>query len=337
MATASTFSVDGSPASHTLTPRDVDWVKFRAVSGKAYRISITSSSNCSLSVFSSDSTQQAAGDPYNGARWFIAESDGDYYLRISSAIDSVQYSVQVSSLQSDAYDRDDTRATAKELQTTGVIQNRILNGPPDLIKIRVQSGVKYWARIVNSTTNCIEAAFLPDGLSNPVSGGGCLWGAKYLSAVAASDTVVYLKVFDKDPSELTPFSVSVSPESVDSFEPDNSLSSAKPISTDGTIQKRTVTITDADWISFQVDSGVSYRVTATGAWDSEPIDLDVFTTDSASLASQANSSAPTLDVVGRRTTVYYIRVTAPAPTADPSKLGVTVPTSLAYELKVLRL
>lgn len=330
MQTASTISVDAAPASHTLLPNDVDWIRFRTVPGKAYRINLASNQNCSLSVYSADSIQQPMGDAYLGARVFIPESGADFYLRVSTKSDSASYSVQVTTLSDDNYERDETRESAKEIPTTGAIQDRTLSGTPDLIKFRIQEGKNYWARIVNNTTNCVEARTLSDGLSSAMSGNGCIWGVKYLPAAAIADTFAYLEVLDKDPSESTPYAVSITPEVVDSFENDNTLSTAKPILTDGIFQHRSIAVGDQDWISFEVDSGATYRIGARAAWDSEPINMDLFSADSAQLGTQVSSPTPGMIVTGRRKTTYFIRITTPAPTSSPPNL----PTSYNYVIDV---
>jgi len=330
MRTASTISVDAAPVNHTLTRNDVDWIRFHTATGKAYGIQLLSSQNCSLAVYSADSIQQTVGDSYLGARVFIPASGADFYLRVSTNSDSASYGVQVTTLSDDEYERDETRETAKELYTTGTTQDRTLSGTHDVIKFRVQAGKKYWARIVNNTTHCIEARTLLDALSSSASGSGCLWGVQYLPATAIADTFAYLQIHDKDPSESTPYSISVVPEFVDSFESDNSLSTAKSILTDGIFQHRSIAVGDQDWISFEVDSGATYRIEATAAWDSEPINMDLFSADSAQLGDQVSSPAPTMMITGRRRTTYFIRITTPVPTSSSPNL----PTSFNYSINV---
>lgn len=53
----------------------------------------------------------------------------------------------------------------------------------------------------------------------------------------------------------------------DSYESDGSSASAKPITTDGVAQNRTLTFHDTDWVSFNAVSGTTYTIQTTGTLD----------------------------------------------------------------------
>ncbi|MEN9306221.1 MAG: hypothetical protein RL173_153 [Fibrobacterota bacterium] len=305
MQDALTIPVDVGLFRHTIKGGDLDWIRFHADSGTTYKVLPR---NLGRSIFSSDSVAQTpitSIDP-DGSAYFVARSTGDYFVRYTTTSSSyVEYWPQVFTVPNDRYEPDDTPEDAKEIPTDGTTQERLMTGTLDVIKFQAKKGISYTVRIINkSPKNPLDLNIKPDRN---------YWFDYYDTsytglAPAAVDTV---KELHFKSSYRFAYSVCVVPNLVDSFENDSSLATAKPISTDGTVQHRSITNTDQDWISFEVDSGASYRVEAKSRWNDRAISMDLYTIDGLPLDAQSTAPAISKTIAARRQTTYFVRITKP--------------------------
>jgi hypothetical protein len=73
----------------------------------------------------------------------------------------------------------------------------------------------------------------------------------------------------------------------DAYESDNSVATAKAITTDSVEQSRNLTVNDTDWVSFSADSGTTYTIETFGATNTV---LSLYGSDGVTLITSDNNS-----------------------------------------------
>jgi len=316
MQTASLLKPDSAAVHHTLPAHDVDWTRIHVDSGKVYLISLEKQLRpYTFSLYAADSTLLQFQMPPRGwlATSYHARTTTDIFLRISALDDSLVYDLRVWSPTNDSYESDDTLETAKPILTDGSIQHRILNGTYDYIKFHADSGKRYLINLHVTNSNTGMAYELLASKTDTTSIG---WG-HYQSFVSRCDQDVFLGVDPKKSytSErpiltTTYYEASVNLDPIDTFETDNSLSTAKPHPTDGTIAHHNLTFSDNDWISFEVDSAASYSIKIDNP-QSASIAASLYNSDSSQIGSKLEGTDTTfaMQVNARRKTTYYLNLT----------------------------
>ncbi|MEK7394855.1 MAG: hypothetical protein AAB214_20035 [Fibrobacterota bacterium] len=212
----------------------------------------------------------------------------------------------------DAYEPDDTKRTAKILVANGSVQARTIHGATllphdvDWIAIPCDSGKTY--KVTHSTKDGRTSLSLFDPDSNALEPidptyADDLWTGPNSYSFAALRSGNY---FVKIVSGGGPSSYSVSATSTrglpammvpDAYEPDNFRNTARTISTDSTVQSRSIDgtakyPTDVDWIAFAGTTGKTYTIHYTTTAQTLPA-VALFSPDSTDLyASTTRGCVP---------------------------------------------
>jgi len=346
MHTASALKPDSSAMHHTLPPKDVDWTRIPVDSGKVYLIGIREALRpYTFSLYAADSTllqfQMTNGNSFypsiKGGRLamsYLAEKTTDIYVRISSLGDSLEYDLRAWTPAQDSFEADDAPAAAKELSTDGSIQHRLLTGTFDHIKFHADSGKTYWVNlhVTNSSTVMGYTIFHSGQEISPER-----WGQYRFLSDRNQDVVIAVNPnisYTDEPPLLTTtrYDASVTIETADSYESDNTRSTAKSQTTDGAIARHNLTTSDVDWISFEVDSGATYSVNISNP-EAASIRAGLYTADSSLIgnAVEGTASTLTLQATARRKTTYNLQVTSPWYSGPPVKYDVTIQSSKASQ------
>jgi hypothetical protein len=344
MHTASIQKPDSAAMHHTLPANDVDWTRIPVDSGKVYLIGIREALRpFTFSLYAADSTllqfQMTDGNSFypsiKGGRLamsYRAPATTDIFVRISSLGEKLEYDLRAWSPIQDSYEFDDTIASAKPIPTDGTIQHRLLNGSYDFIKFHADSGKKYWLNL--HVSNSITVM----GYSISYSGRDTTpdrWRNRYTSFDSDRDQDVFLAVdphvaYTDEPALLATirYEASVTIDSGDGYESDNTLSTAKSQATGGTIAHHSLTESDIDWISFDVDSGATYSINIANP-EAAYISAGLYTVDGAQIGNVVEGRAPTLTLQanGRRKTTYNLQVTSPWYSGPPVKYDVSIQSS----------
>ena len=201
---------------------------------------------------------------------------------VKARLDKVSSTVPYWHLPADAYEADDSRATARALPDDGSVQQRTIQmtyasgGNPDFIRIACDSGRTYALKLsysgavsvlvlspdsipVRRVTNQRYMGMTTDGVSNYEAE---LW----FSAKATGNH--HLRVLATFGSSRYSLSLTSTPgilghRAPDAFESDDTRETARTIPADSTVQKRTFhaaadSSKDVDWIAFACDSAMEY-------------------------------------------------------------------------------
>jgi len=304
LSTAKTITTDGVAQNRTLGIGDTDWVKIPVDSGKTYKVAGSGANTLYFKIFNADSTVLIAET--SSYTTFLAPKTGFIYARINyyyaNASYTGAYTVNVTSIASltDAYESDNKLSTAKAITTDGVVQSRTLGiGDTDWVKIPVDSGKTY--KVAGSGTNTLYFKIFNADSTVLVAE-----TSSYTAFLAPKTGFVYARInyYYASASYTGAYTVNVTSIAslTDAYESDNSLSTAKAITTDGVVQNRTLGIGDTDWVKIPVDSGKTYKVAGSGA---NTLYFKVFNADSTVLASESSSS---VSFTALKTGFVYARI-----------------------------
>lgn len=173
----------------------------------------------------------------------------------------------------DAYEPDDSLQEAHPITTDGLPQAHNLHvpGDHDHVYFEAYEGTAYTietSRVGGDVDTVIylydsegnESAHADDGAEEPL--------ASRIVWIAPSSGNYYVMIRDLRDDSAGPDSTyevritaSDTIEGADSYEPDDSISQASPIDTDGTYQSHTFHVTvDVDYVSFLAEEGVEYTI-----------------------------------------------------------------------------
>lgn len=316
---------------------DVDWFRFAADSGFRYAVRVTDSSGTdlgvSLHVFQDDSAH-GLSDTFEAATGMtclvrVSQDTGRgtrYFLRVTAE------AMVAEGVARDGSEFDDIPSRAGVLRMD-TLQWRTLHGiassssDVDWVKFHADSGRTYRlalkdTAIYSSLRLSVHGVDTVSMLSSSISsamvdtGFACVRSGMYFAKVTGIYPTRYgikLTVSDGIPATAV----------ADLYEPDNSMSGAKLISTNGLWQQRTITFSsttlhDTDMISFKADSGNVYELLLRNG--SYPVTLGVVDGD--------GRTGVLMDTVAPETAVrkmlfpcwksgsYYVRATTILPYQD---------------------
>ena len=281
-ANASTL-VLGSPQSHTITLGDTDFVAMNLDSGKTYAFSTTGvaytynylySSLDSISYLTYYSATSATGQ----VRWNCTRT-GKYYTRITP------YSTSLSYLGAYAFNvmEFDSVSAAKFISpdsttTWAAGSSYSVTWTPDVTFFGSTIYLYLWDEKHHTTVTYTTAS---------TSSGTCLFT---IPAGMESGKFYRMKMVNYSVSANYAYSplFNISGIAPDAFEPDDSASMAKTIPTDSTVQARSLSRNDVDWVMFNAIASRLYVI-------------DVPCSSSTTVrffASSANLVTPTLTANG---------------------------------------
>lgn len=294
MELAGEIPLDGTAQKRTLSAQDADWIRFPAVEGKRYVISLRSAITLSAGVY--DSAGSLTGSSRTGSEFQIVLDPaytGRHHLRIWNASLHGDYAVAVKEL-----DPDDTFSRVEFLSpdtgdTWAAGSAYTIRWVPDSL---------FYGRTV-ALALYRDTALVSNVVSSLSNSGSYGWSVP--SGIQSSDRY-RIRIANYANAQIHSFSpyFTVSGVAADAYEPDNTQAEAKSIAPGDSAQARTVTLGDVDWIRFQAVSGRKYLAVFAAATN-----LSVAIHDSLgqSLATRAGSQL-TLLHAATRPGIHYLRV-----------------------------
>ncbi|WP_322495786.1 M4 family metallopeptidase [Chloroflexus sp.] len=279
LATAKPISVGVTQQHNFHAAGDQDWVYFDTVSGIEYTITTShlgSRTDTVLELYNSSGALLASNDDYSG--WasriiWTATANGRFFVKVRQYNSSVygantDYRLNLTSAAPDAYEPDNTLATARPITVNGAAQTHTFHvaGDQDWIFFGATAGYSYRIETLNlaSCSDTVLELYNSSGALlayNDDGGGG--WASR-IDWVAPSSANFYVKVRHYSSSAYgacTAYDVRVTSSGIvgDTYEPDNTLSTAKSITVNGAAQQRNFHIAgDQDWGYFDVNAGHRY-------------------------------------------------------------------------------
>lgn len=249
---------------HSLSLNDTDWIALPVQAGGTYSVTAYSTSN-SLSIYgytSKDSIIDYRTSTTSGTISTMPLKNDTLYFRIFSSYTIARYTLSISRtapLAPDSYEIDNTKDKAYKATGSFSQTRTITVDDTDWVSIPVLAGGKY---TLSSTSSSVRIVlFNSSGVQLSYSTSGSLE-----FTASSADTFYYL-LTSKSPLSYPTIRYTLSmsivlPLAADSYESDNSLSTAKALLTDSTVQNRTITIGDTDFVSFRVPSAGRVTINA---------------------------------------------------------------------------
>jgi len=181
--TARPVTVDGAAQTHTFCPAgDQDWVKFNATHGTRYTIETSNlgresdtfivlyrTNGGDLGQMTAIAWDDDGGSGLGSRIVWDCPSDGTYYVKIrhhnpQAAGDDTRYDLTVATslCHPDAYEDDDTSATARSISTDGIPQSHNFcgAGDEDWVQFVAQAGASYVIKTSSLGPSCDTALYL---------------------------------------------------------------------------------------------------------------------------------------------------------------------------------
>ncbi len=240
---------------HSLTLNDTDWIGFEIPAGAQYTVTATSnSSTINMYAYTAkDSLVASRLSTYTGTVSYMPAQKDTLYCKIASSYTIQRYTISMSRVAPpapDAYENDNTRASAYKA-TGSFSQVRTLTpGDSDWVAVPVVAGGRY---TMSSTSSYVMIALYNQAgtlLASPSAG-------SLAFTASAADTFFYLMTaVPTNPAVRYTLTLSVVlPILPDAYENDNTPSTAKAITTDSSVQDRTITLGDTDYAYFRGNAG----------------------------------------------------------------------------------
>lgn len=282
LATAKPISTDGATQDHNFHAiGDQDWVYFDAVNGVEYTMltsDLGTRADTVLELYNSSGSLLAFNDDYSGLASRIvwqAPAAGRFYLKVRQYNGNVygantNYRLRISSATPDAYEPDNTLSAARPITVNGGSQSHNFHaaGDQDWIVFGATAGYLYRIETFNlaSCSDTVLELYNSSGTLlayNDDGGGG--WASR-IDWTAPSSGNFYVKVRHYSSAAYgacTAYEVRVTSSGVvgDSYEPDNTLATARPITVNGSAQRHNFHVAgDLDWVYFDISSGYRYTI-----------------------------------------------------------------------------
>ncbi len=330
LSRASVITPNAAAQSRSLTLSDIDWISFAAQKDSIYVISGATGGSSTLSSFYVY-LYNTAGTSYLSSQYGTAPkiiwtcpASGTYYLRVNPYSTSYygSYSISIKKYSS-TVSVTFVNPTASSVWSAGSsysiqwVADSALFGT--YVRLQLTVDTTFVQLITSSTSNSGVYSWTP-----PV---GLTTGKKYairLSSTSSTLLAGYSPAFTI--SGLDP----------DSFEPDDTVSSAHTIAATGAPEIHTLPSLDKDWFAFAAAAGYLYVIKTTGTTRSMATQLGLYGTDARTLTASAYSStadsSATLLMFCSVAGTYYYKVTsstygtylASVATYDSTKFGLTV-------------
>lgn len=228
----------------------------------------------------------------------------------------------------DTYEPDNTYGDATYITINGTAQSHNLTADDaDWYSFSAQGGSTYSIETFGSADTYLELYSTDGSTILTVNDDGSTDSNALIEWTCPSGGTYYFKVRGFSGDDTGNYSVSITSTTVtspDSYEPDNTYSSATAVTVNGTAQTHTLTADDADWFSFAAQSGTAYSIETFG--NINPY-LELYSTDGATLLDQDDNSSTDNNALVQWTCVsagtYYFRVRGYS-TAETGSYSVSV-------------
>lgn len=277
------LSVGGGPQTHNFcTEDDEDWMRFEVRAGGLYRIeaaNVGTLADVQLSAYTScqEPTPVAEGRVIT----YTATTPGFVYLYAANADPKVsgtgtEYTVEITGsggCDQDRVEPDNSLATAQPLNVGGNPQKHNIcpAGDEDWVRMTASAGLTYTVETINLTpgTDTILCLYDVGGAQLRCDDDGGPGLGSRLTIEDAAAEAYYFRIRHTDPEaagnhvtyELQAITGLCKP---DSFEPDDSMESARTITADGSLHQHNICPAgDEDWTVFNATAGTSYVISTT--------------------------------------------------------------------------
>ncbi len=314
---------------------DQDWVRLSATAGNFYLFetaNLEARSDTVITLFQSDGVSRIAEDDDGGVglasrlTWY-APSDGVYFLRVrhySSSIGGNQtgYDLRIgtygSSAAADAYEPDNTMATARPITVNGVAQNHNFHqlNDHDWVVFNAVNGVAYTITTSNLETRADTVLELYNSSGSLLAVNDDYYGlASRIVWQATASGSFYVKVRQYNGSVFganTGYRLSLTSAQPDPYEPDNTLSTARSITVNGSAQTHNFHVTgDHDWVFFPATAGYPYRIETLNLASCSDTFLELYNSSGTLLAYNDDGGggwASRIDWIAPVTASFYVKV-----------------------------
>ncbi|WP_298820486.1 M4 family metallopeptidase, partial [uncultured Chloroflexus sp.] len=260
---------------------DQDWVYFDAVNGVSYTITtsnLEARADTVLELYNSSGTMLVSDDD-GGGGWasrivWTAPASARFYVKVRQYNRNIYgantgYRLNILSAASDAYEPDNTLATARLITVNGAAQSHNFHvaGDQDWVFFAATAGYSYRIETLNlaSCSDTVIYLYNSSGTllaANDDGGGG--WASR-IDWIAPGSGNFYVKVVHYSSlayGSCTAYDLRVTGSNIsgDVYEPDNTLATARSITVNGAAQSHNFHVAgDQDWVYFDVTTG-SYTI-----------------------------------------------------------------------------
>lgn len=272
---ARTIPVDGSAQSRSITYADSDWVFFHGGKDSLYIITAAGTPTLYMYLYSASSAGYIGYDSYTNPQIvFSCTTSGVYRVKVSpySTSSAGDYSLTVRGVDRNrAVDFNDP--TALSTWTAGA--SYTVNWQPDTSLFG--SAVRLYL-----TRRGMQVSTIITTLAN---NGTYSWN---IPAGLASGNGYRIRMENYANAVIYGFSDSftISGIAEDAFEPDDSIGAAGTVTTDGLVQKRTLTLNNGDYGRFTAQRNFLYRISASTLYPR----IDLYSAATRALIVSANTS-----------------------------------------------
>ncbi len=308
-ASASNITVGAAAQSHNFHQNgDQDWVKFNASAGSAYVIetsNLQTSADTVLTLFNANGAQLAINDD-SGGTWasriaWTATDDGLFFVRAANYGNSGGanrgYQLRVTgsggSTGGDAFEPDNTQATAKPITVGGAAQAHTFHvaGDQDWAVFSAAADSTYVIETFNLGSSSDTVLRLYNAAGDEIAYNDDTpgsWASRIIwTAAAAGNYAVKVNHYSSSAAgAATSYNLRVlgSTATGDSYEPDNGVAAARAIVPGGAAQAHTFHIPgDQDWLAFDATTGNAYQIETSNLTGGNDTVLEVYAADGTTL------------------------------------------------------
>jgi hypothetical protein len=288
---------------------DTDWVKFQTTVGNVYTfetVNLEDRCDTFITLFGPDGSTSLMSDDDGGVGLgsrivWTAPSSAVYFLRVNHYSPSVGgigtgYTLRIwvvgTNGDIDAYEPDDSAATASAIAINAPAQEHTFHiaGDQDWASFTARQGVEYTITTADLGTRTDTILELYDNAGTTLLAYNDDYSglASQVVWTAPSDGVYRAKVYDYLASvggPNTSYTLRIIGNEGDSYEPDNTLNTAKPISVNGAAQTHTFHLAgDQDWASFTAAAGSTYTISTANLDSCSDTVLELYNSTSSLLA-----------------------------------------------------
>jgi alpha-tubulin suppressor-like RCC1 family protein len=334
LSTSKQIKADSAAQSRSLKMQDSDWVSISCVSGKSYRIGTSGTTDTKIKLYSSASSLIVEGDDspgnVNALVTFNCMSSGTYYICVfgSAATTTGYYTLSVvSSIGPDSYEPDSVVQAAQTIYTTSYQNRSMTENDIDWVKCSISANDTI---LVTASGACFATLVLYDRDSTTVlaSSPGTDSVAQIKYRITATGTY-FVRITARTAGATGPYKLTLQTYSSgtlvggDLYENDNTRATAKIISGNSTVQLRSLTVGDTDWVKLPVIAGRQYVLLCS---NSSYVQATMYTKDNTLLQGPSYS----LTLNSSATDTVYIRIVS----TSSSSLNYTLNLSVMLQPSV---
>jgi hypothetical protein len=296
---ASSITANGTVQPHTITVRDTDWVAFAADSGKSYFIGMATASTLSrITIYYNTLTV--------GSLLRNSSSDDEYL--IWNCVNTGTHHVRITGYTTSSYGPYNLSVTEFDSLNLVTYTNPVSSsswnaGTSNQVQYTTDSLLVSNYLVISLCEDTVVIQNLHSG-SYASNTGSYTWSVPSGFESGSNYRIRIRDYYDSDIRGYSdPFTISgVDP---DAYENDDSMSVAKTITVDGTVQIRSLSRADIDWVRFTAVAGRLYVIRDTSAINHR---LYLHRTSPTSYLEYDTGTDPEIVWTCTSSGTYYVRV-----------------------------